>query len=84
MPSNLRKKRAQNKQRYFQNRQAIKKAARAASRASYKADLEKKRAAARASFRAGPDKHRVAKRASYKAHGDENRAAKRARKTGQP
>ena len=52
MPSNLRKKGAQNKQRYFQNRQAIKKAARAASRASYKADLEKKRVAARASFRA--------------------------------
>ena len=40
-----------------------------ASRASYKADPEKKREAARASFRVSPDKHRVAKRASYKPHG---------------
>ena len=78
MPSTLRKKRAQNKQRYIQNRESIKAAASAASRASYKADPEKKRAASRASFKADPSKHRAALRAGYKAHRDKIRAAKRA------
>jgi len=43
MPSNLRKIRAQKKERYIQNRQSIKEAAKAASRASYKADPERKK-----------------------------------------
>ena len=79
MPSNLRKKRAQNKERYIQNRQRRKEAARAASRASYKADPEKKRAASRASYKTDPEKKRAASCARYKACPGKKRAARRAK-----
>ena len=60
----------------IQNRQRRKEAARAALRASYKADPEKKRAASRASYKADPEKKRAASRASYKADPEKKRAAR--------
>ena len=84
MPINLRKKRALNKQHYIQNRESVKAASRAASRASYSADLGKKRAASRASYSADPGKKRAASRASYSADPGKKRAASRASYSADP
>ena len=82
MPNQLRKKRAQNKQNYIQNRESVKAASRVASRASYSADPDKKkavsRAASRAKYRVDPGKKKAASRAAYSVDPGKKKAASRA------
>ena len=76
MPSNLLKKRAQNKERYIQNRQRRKEAARAASCAS-NADPKNKRAASCARYKAYPDKKRAARRVKYRLNPEKEKVVAR-------
>ena len=77
--ASARRKRAQNKKYYSKNVKELKTRAKAASKASYSAEPEKKMAASRASYSADPSKKKAASKASYSTDPSKKKAASRAR-----